>query len=45
MPVERTLQALAEQGIQKCHIMVFGSNESGLAFWKKRAGLPARRLC
>lgn len=32
--VERTLQALAEQGIQKCHIMVFGSNESGLAFWK-----------
>jgi N-acetylglutamate synthase len=32
--VENTLQALAEQGIQKCHIMVFGSNESGLAFWK-----------
>ena len=32
--VERTLNALAEQGIQKCHIMVFGTNESGLAFWK-----------
>jgi ribosomal protein S18 acetylase RimI-like enzyme len=32
--VERTLDALAEQGIQKCHIMVFGTNESGLAFWK-----------
>jgi N-acetylglutamate synthase len=31
--VDHTLQALAEQGIQKCHIMVFGSNESGLAFW------------
>lgn len=32
--VEHTLKALAEQGIQKCHIMVFGSNESGLAFWR-----------
>lgn len=32
--VERTLQALASQEIQKCHIMVFGSNESGLAFWR-----------
>lgn len=32
--VEHTLQALAGQGIQKCHIMVFGSNVSGLAFWK-----------
>lgn len=31
---ERTLAALADQGIQKCHIMVYGSNESGLAFWK-----------
>ena len=35
MLVERTLEALAEQGIQKCHIMVFGSNEPGLAFWKQ----------
>lgn len=35
--VERTLQALARQGIQKCHIMVFGTNESGLAFWKSGA--------
>jgi N-acetylglutamate synthase len=32
--VEKTLQVLAQQGIQKCHIMVFGSNQSGLAFWK-----------
>jgi len=28
-----TLRALAAQGIHKCHIMVYGSNESGLAFW------------
>ena len=32
--VERTLQALAQQGIQKCHIMVYGSNQAGLAFWQ-----------
>lgn len=32
--VEKTLQALAQQEIQKCHIMVYGSNEAGLAFWK-----------
>jgi len=31
--VERTLKALADLGIQKCHIMVYGSNASGLAFW------------
>lgn len=31
--VERTLKALADLGIQKCHIMVYGSNVSGLAFW------------
>lgn len=32
--VQKTLQALACQGIQKCHIMVFGTNELGLTFWK-----------
>lgn len=31
---QRALQALALQGIQKCHIMVFGANELGLTFWK-----------
>ena len=30
----RALEALALQGIQKCHIMVFGANELGLTFWK-----------
>jgi ribosomal protein S18 acetylase RimI-like enzyme len=31
---QKALQALAAQGIQKCHIMVFGANELGLTFWK-----------
>jgi ribosomal protein S18 acetylase RimI-like enzyme len=31
---QKALQALALQGIQKCHIMVFGANELGLAFWQ-----------
>jgi ribosomal protein S18 acetylase RimI-like enzyme len=31
---QKALQALAAQGIQKCHIMVFGTNELGLTFWK-----------
>jgi ribosomal protein S18 acetylase RimI-like enzyme len=31
---QKTLHALALQGIQKCHIMVFGANELGLTFWK-----------
>lgn len=33
--VNRVLNALHERNIQKCHIMVFGSNESGLLFWKQ----------
>ena len=32
--VEQTFSSLKHQNIQKCHIMVFGSNEPGLAFWK-----------
>jgi len=31
---QNALQALALQGIQKCHIMVFEANELGLTFWK-----------
>ena len=33
--VERSLQALKDQGIQKCHIMVYSDNESGLTFWQQ----------
>jgi ribosomal protein S18 acetylase RimI-like enzyme len=32
--VERTLLELSNLGIKKCHIMVFGANVTGLAFWK-----------
>ena len=31
---ETSLEALKAIGIQKCHIMVFQSNESGKAFWQ-----------
>ena len=33
--VERCLDGLRSTGIQKCHIMVYGSNVSGLAFWQQ----------
>ena len=36
---QKALQALALQGIQKCHIMVFGANELGLTFWKNEGWL------
>jgi ribosomal protein S18 acetylase RimI-like enzyme len=32
--VERCLGALKSAGIDKSHIMVFGSNQSGLKFWQ-----------
>lgn len=32
--VEKTLAALVAMDIHKCHIMVFGGNELGLAFWQ-----------
>ena len=32
--LDRSLQALKVSGIDKSHIMVFGSNESGLQFWQ-----------
>lgn len=33
--VERSLQALAARGIQKCHIFVFGGNQEGFRFWEE----------
>ena len=33
--VEKCLAALAAEGIQKCHIFVYESNNDGIAFWKK----------
>lgn len=32
--VDRTISALHTLDIHKCHIMVYGQNELGLAFWK-----------
>lgn len=33
--VNRVFKALEERGIHKCHIMVYGSNETGLLFWRQ----------
>ena len=38
--VERGLQALRAQGIDKCHLMVFADNAEGQAFW---AGMGGQR--
>jgi ribosomal protein S18 acetylase RimI-like enzyme len=39
--VARCLDALAHEGIEKCHLFVFGGNADGLAFWA-RAGWTER---
>ena len=33
--LHRGLEALRREGIEKCHLLVFRSNEAGLAFWRK----------
>ena len=33
--LERSLGALCDAGITKCHLLVFRSNEAGLAFWRE----------
>jgi len=33
--VRRALTALREEGIQKCHLLVFHENVSGRAFWER----------
>jgi len=33
--VDKTLQALLDRDIHKCHIMVYSENTLGLAFWKQ----------
>lgn len=38
--VDAGLQALRDDGIQKCHLMVFADNPGGLAFW---AAIGAQR--
>lgn len=34
MLVDKSLQSLKEEGINKCHLFVFRDNEVGNAFWK-----------
>ncbi len=33
--VERCLEALADQGLRKCHIFVLAGNEEGKRFWRR----------
>jgi putative acetyltransferase len=33
--VKRSLAALAEQGMRKCHIFVIAANEEGKRFWRR----------
>jgi len=33
--VESCLQALRQQGITKCHVLVYGDNSGAQAFWKQ----------
>jgi ribosomal protein S18 acetylase RimI-like enzyme len=37
---ETSLKVLQAEGIQKCHIMVFHTNEEGKAFWQKTGWIP-----
>jgi putative acetyltransferase len=32
--VDRSLAALGAMGINKCHLFIFGENETGIAFWQ-----------
>lgn len=34
MLVEKSLHALRQKGIQKCHLFVISDNTSGIAFWE-----------
>jgi hypothetical protein len=40
--LKRSLEALRREGIEKCHLLVFRTNEAGLAFWRK-VGAEERR--
>ena len=38
--VDRCLDALREAGIAKCHLFIFNTNESGIAFWESVGWTP-----
>jgi ribosomal protein S18 acetylase RimI-like enzyme len=41
---EACLGRLREQGIQKCHLFVFGRNEPGRAFWRQIGWIEREEL-
>jgi ribosomal protein S18 acetylase RimI-like enzyme len=38
--VQRCLDALAQAGIQKCHLFVMNDNRDSIAFWKSVGWTP-----
>ncbi len=38
--VERCLDALRQEGIQKCHLFIFNKNAEGIAFWQAIGWTP-----
>jgi N-acetylglutamate synthase len=42
--LQRGLGALRDAGIDKCHLLVFGSNDAGLAFWRAIGADERREL-
>ncbi len=42
--LRRGLGALHDAGIDKCHLLVFGSNDAGLAFWRSVGASERREL-
>jgi ribosomal protein S18 acetylase RimI-like enzyme len=42
--LRRGLGALHDAGIEKCHLLVFGSNDAGLAFWRSVGASERREL-
>jgi ribosomal protein S18 acetylase RimI-like enzyme len=42
--LQRGLEALRGAGIDKCHLLIFGSNDAGLAFWRAIGADERREL-
>jgi len=43
--VEKSLQRLSDEGINKCHLFVFQKNELGNAFWKAKGWSKREDIC
>jgi ribosomal protein S18 acetylase RimI-like enzyme len=42
--VSRCMSALAQMGIQKCHLFVFRDNQEGITFWERLEWVPRDEL-